>query len=103
MGDARRAHALFADPSAFDTWADAWRPRTTSSGLAALNSVNPVYIPRNHLVEEALTAATDDDLLPLGRLMEVLARPFEEREGREPYAEPAPDRFNGVYQTFCGT
>ncbi len=56
------------------------------SALAAMNAVNPIYIPRNHLVEEALTAATNDDLLPLGRLMEVLARPFEEREGREPYA-----------------
>ena len=90
-------------PVEFDAWADTWRPRTTSNALAAMNAVNPVYIPRNHLVEEALTAATNDDLLPLGRLMEVLARPFEEREGREPYAEPAPDRFNGVYQTFCGT
>ena len=86
LGDVSRAHALFADPAEFDTWADTWRPRTTSSALAAMNSVNPIYIPRNHLVEEALTAATNDDLLPLGRLMEVLARPFEEREGREPYA-----------------
>jgi uncharacterized protein YdiU (UPF0061 family) len=103
LGDVRRAHALFADPAEFDAWADTWRPRTTSSGLARLDAVNPIYIPRNHLVEEALTAATNDDLVPLGRLMEVLARPFEAREGREPYAEPAPDRFNGVYQTFCGT
>ncbi|MDA0179456.1 YdiU family protein [Solirubrobacter phytolaccae] len=103
LGDARRAHALFTDPSAFDAWADHWRPLTSSDGLAAMNTVNPAYIPRNHLVEEALTAATNDDLLPLGRLMEVLARPFDEREERAPYAEPAPDRFTGVYQTFCGT
>jgi uncharacterized protein YdiU (UPF0061 family) len=103
LGDTTRARALFADPDAFDAWADGWRPRTTSDGLAAMNTVNPVYIPRNHLVEEALTAATDDDLLPLGRLMEVLARPFDEREGREAYAQPAPERFSGAYQTFCGT
>ncbi|MBE2319878.1 YdiU family protein [Solirubrobacter sp. CPCC 204708] len=100
LGDNRRAHALFAAPAEFDAWADSWRPLTSSDGLAALNSVNPIYIPRNHLVEEALAAAMDDDLLPLGRLMEVLARPFEEREGREVYAEPGPERF---YQTFCGT
>jgi uncharacterized protein YdiU (UPF0061 family) len=68
-----------------------------------MDRANPAYVPRNHLVEEALTAATNDDLLPLGRLMEVLARPFEAREERAPYAEPAPDRFSGVYQTFCGT
>ena len=103
LGDARRAHALFTDASAFDAWADRWRPLTSSEALGAMNAVNPAYIPRNHLVEEALTAAMNDDLLPLGRLMEVLARPFEERSDRALYAEPAPDRFTGVYQTFCGT
>jgi uncharacterized protein YdiU (UPF0061 family) len=103
LGDVGRAHALFREPGAFDAWADVWRPLTSSEGLAAMGAVNPAYIPRNHLVEEALTAATDDDLLPLGRLMEVLARPFEEREERAVFAEPAPDRFSGVYQTFCGT
>ncbi|RKQ90980.1 uncharacterized protein YdiU (UPF0061 family) [Solirubrobacter pauli] len=103
LGDTRRAHALFTDPAAFDAWADRWRPLTSSDALAAMNGVNPAYIPRNHLVEEALTAAMSDDLEPLGRLIEVLARPFEEREERAAYAQPAPDRFNGVYQTFCGT
>lgn len=103
LGDPRRAHALFTDPTAFDAWADRWRPLTASDALGAMNAVNPAYIPRNHLVEEALTAAMNDDLEPLGRLMEVLARPFEEREERAAYAQPAPDRFNGVYQTFCGT
>ncbi len=84
LGDPRRAHALFTDAAAFDAWADSWRPLTSSEALGAMNDVNPAYIPRNHLVEEALTAATNDDLLPLGRLMEVLARPFDEREDREP-------------------
>jgi uncharacterized protein YdiU (UPF0061 family) len=63
---------------------------------------NPVYIPRNHLVDEALTAATNEDLAPLRRLMEALTRPFEPRAGLETYAEPAPASF-GPFQTFCGT
>ena len=67
-----------------------------------MDRVNPVYIPRNHLVEEALTAATEGDLAPLERLLEVLARPYEERPGLERYAVPAPGD-SGPYRTFCGT
>ena len=68
-----------------------------------MHSVNPVYIPRNHLVEEALTAAQDrDDLGPLHRLLDAVTAPYDERAGMERYAEPAPHDF-GDYQTFCGT
>jgi serine/tyrosine/threonine adenylyltransferase len=67
-----------------------------------MDRVNPVYIPRNHLVEEALGAATGCDLGPVERLLEVVASPFEERPGLERYAAAAPPDF-GVYQTFCGT
>ncbi|MCU1653628.1 MAG: hypothetical protein JWQ60_4777, partial [Pseudonocardia sp.] len=64
--------------------------------------VNPVYIPRNHQMESALAAATAGDLAPLRRLLDVLARPFDERPGLESYAAPAPASF-GTYRTFCGT
>ncbi len=67
-----------------------------------MEGVNPVYIPRNHRVEEALAAATDDDLGPFRRLLDVLAQPFDERPGLESYAAPAPPGF-GAYRTFCGT
>jgi uncharacterized protein YdiU (UPF0061 family) len=68
-----------------------------------MDRVNPIYIPRNHLVEEALEAATDGDLAPFERLVDVLARPFDERPGLEAYAEPAPAAFAAEYCTFCGT
>jgi uncharacterized protein YdiU (UPF0061 family) len=68
----------------------------------AMDRVNPVYIPRNHLVEEALAAATDGDPAPLDRLLDAVTRPFEQRPGLTRYAEPAPLDF-GAYQTFCGT
>jgi uncharacterized protein YdiU (UPF0061 family) len=55
-----------------------------------MDRVNPVYIRRNHLVEEALTAATHGDIAPFRRLVEVVASPFVERPGLERYAEPAP-------------
>ena len=67
-----------------------------------LDRVNPVYVPRNHLVEEALAAAVGGDLAPLERLLEAVTAPFDERPGLERYAEPAPEHF-GAYRTFCGT
>jgi uncharacterized protein YdiU (UPF0061 family) len=67
-----------------------------------MDRVNPVYVPRNHLVEEALDAATDGDLEPLRRLLEAVTDPFNVRPGVERYAEAAPESF-GPYRTFCGT
>ncbi|MCA0145283.1 YdiU family protein [Blastococcus sp. LR1] len=99
-GDVEPARLLVLDLAGFDAWLERWRAVGPDAGVMDLT--NPVYIPRNHLVEEALTAATADDLGPLQRLLEVLARPFEERPGLERYAEPAPEAF-GAYVTFCGT
>lgn len=64
-----------------------------------MDDVNPAYIPRNHLVEEALAAATDGDLVPLERLWEAVTAPYDERPGLERYAQPAPPDF-GQYRTF---
>ena len=108
LGDAARARSLFAEPSAFDAWAERWRARLSSEGAVpqtvaeAMDRVNPVYIARNHQVEEALAAASAGDTGPFHRLLAVLVQPFEERPGLEPYAAPAPPGF-GEYRTFCGT
>jgi uncharacterized protein YdiU (UPF0061 family) len=67
-----------------------------------MDRVNPIYIPRNHLVEEALAAATDGDLTPFEKLVNAVTAPYDERPGLERYAEPAPGDF-GDYRTFCGT
>ena len=99
-GDADPARNLFLDLAGFDAWAQRWR--ALGPDAEAMDRVNPVYIPRNHLVEEALDAATAGDLDPLGRLLEALAAPFDERPGLERYAAPAPESF-GAYRTFCGT
>jgi uncharacterized protein YdiU (UPF0061 family) len=107
-GDGRPARSLFEEPTAFDAWSERWQARLPSEAsarhaiAAAMDRVNPVYVPRNHLVEEALAAATVGDLRPLRRLLDVLAQPFDERPGLEPYAAPAPPSF-GDYRTFCGT
>jgi uncharacterized protein YdiU (UPF0061 family) len=99
-GDAEPARNLFLDLGAFDGWLARWRVLGPDADL--MDRVNPVYIPRNHLVEEALTAATGGDLDPLDRLLRAVAAPYDERPGLDRYAAPAPTDF-GAYQTFCGT
>ncbi|MFY9918384.1 MAG: YdiU family protein [Mycobacterium sp.] len=84
-----------------DDWAARWLALQPDS--EAMDRVNPVYIPRNHLVEEALAAAVADDIGPLERLLAAITSPYEDRPGFERYAEPAPEEFGGCYQTFCGT
>jgi uncharacterized protein YdiU (UPF0061 family) len=100
---------LFVDREAIDTWLVQWRRRMASEPLndeerqAAMQSVNPVYIPRNHQVEAVIRAAEDQgDFSPFHALHEVLQNPFEYQQGRDQYLQPpAPDEV--VSQTFCGT
>src|SRR5688572_6004439 len=99
-GDAEPVRLLFLDLAGIDGWLERWR--AAGPDAAAMDRVNPVYVPRNHLVEEALDAATNGDLQPLHRLLEAVTRPFDERPGLERYAAPAPEDF-GRYRTFCGT
>ena len=100
---------LFDDASAIREWLPHWRERLAREGRdpadrrSAMAAVNPIYIARNHKVEEALTAAeTEGDMGPITRLLEVLRAPYQERAGLEDYARPAPRDF-GPYKTFCGT
>ncbi len=99
-GDLRPVRGMVLDLAAFDSWAERWRAFEPDAEL--MDSVNPAYIPRNHLVEEALAAATGGDLSPLQQLLEAVGDPFTERPGLERYAEGAPEDF-GNYMTFCGT
>ncbi|WP_104108007.1 protein adenylyltransferase SelO [Nocardioides sp. 616] len=99
-GEVEAARSLVVDLARVDAWLARWR--ALGPDAAAMDRVNPVRIPRNHLVEEALDAATTGDLAPVHRLLEAVTSPYDERPGLERYAEPAPDQF-GPYVTFCGT
>ena len=94
---------LFKTPESLDPWLKAWRSRLKPGAADAMRAVNPAFIPRNHMVEGALTAATAfSDFAPFERLLEVITRPFEDQPGRELYAlPPRPEQV--VHQTFCGT
>lgn len=107
-GDAAMMEALLPSPDAMAPWiADWWaqleREATGPIERAdAMDAVNPIYIPRNHLVEAALTAAEAGDMTPWDELLEVVRNPHAVRAGWEAFAEPAPAD-SGHYTTFCGT
>ena len=68
-----------------------------------MDQVNPVYIPRNHKVEEALSFAVEEgDLSAFEKILSIVIKPFDEVAGQESYAEPAP-KTDMPYRTFCGT
>ena len=100
-------------PNARETmsaWLQRWRPLALQAAASpaekasALCAANPLYIPRNHLVEEALDAATErGDLAPFERLLAVVQNPFEEQADLDRYALPAPAEQQAGYRTFCGT
>lgn len=109
-GNTKPLDELFHDGQALSGWLGRWRQRVAQESIdgaargIAMNAVNPLYIPRNQRVEEALAAASDrGDLELFERLLEVVANPFEERPGLEIYAEPAPPAVTAAYRTFCGT
>jgi uncharacterized protein YdiU (UPF0061 family) len=93
---------LLGDAAPVDAWIRRWRA-AGASDPDAMDTVNPIYIPRNHLVDEALTAATAGDLEPFSALFDVLQQPFAERAALERFAAPAPDEFEHGFRTFCGT
>ena len=109
---ARGSDAAFRDRflnlSAIDLWLGRYRERSVEEDIpadaraAAMDRVNPIYIPRNHKVEEALEAAERGEMAPFDRLLAAITSPFEGREDLEAYAQPAPDDF-GPYTTYCGT
>jgi uncharacterized protein YdiU (UPF0061 family) len=118
VGDEGPLRALFADEQAPNDWLARWKERCAGEdrgegrdaakvGIAradGMRRVNPLVIPRNHRVEEALSAASDDvDFVPFERLLEALRRPYDEAGELMPYAEPAPAAVTACYQTFCGT
>lgn len=94
--------ALVADRDRLRAWLPRWRARLAPGAALRLAQVNPAVIPRNHKVEEALSAATAGDMAPFHALLAAVQTPFAPETGREAFALPAPSGF-GPYVTFCGT
>lgn len=107
-GDEARVGALFPEPERFAEWARAYRarlaqdPLSPSERTALMRRASPAVIPRNHRVEEMITAATKGDLGPFERLRRALARPYEDQP-EDADLQEAPGAEQWRYRTFCGT
>ncbi len=114
-GDDSRLSDLFADRSGIDPWLSRWRSRLDAEGgdpatvAEQMDTVNPLFIPRNHLVDEALDAASSGDMTLFDRLYLLVTDPYRaataDELGFDPerYTQPAPQDFDQTFRTFCGT
>jgi uncharacterized protein YdiU (UPF0061 family) len=105
LGEAARGREdgvreLFDGPAGPGEWFAEWLE--LSPDADEMDRANPVYVPRNHLVDEALAAAESGNLAPFERMLGAVTRPFLVRSGLEAYALPAPPG-SDRHVTFCGT
>lgn len=95
--------------SVFSAWLPRWMAAIDGApggrALARLRMLasNPVFIPRNHRVEEALDEAEAGRLDAFHRLLEAVTEPYRYRVEFEDYGAPPSEAFERAYQTFCGT
>jgi len=95
------------DDNDFINWKKRWEERlsknndTTKKSIELMKKNNPLVIPRNHKVEEALEAAEKNDLKPFTKLVEILKKPYNQKDDIISYQIPS--NSDEKYQTFCGT
>lgn len=104
--DQSAVHDLFGCAKGFDQWSAKWQARTSQQDFRdqaqTMRAANPIFIPRNHRLEEAITAAEQQNFAPFEQLLEVLSRPFDEQPENAGYENP-PQPGEVVHSTFCGT
>ena len=92
----------------FVNWKNEWKKRselnnsTKEKQSKLMKSNNPIVIPRNHKVEEALAEADKGSLDKMKKLLAILKNPYDNQNNIQEYQTPAPSN-NEKYQTFCGT
>jgi len=91
----------------FKNWYNEWQKRlklnnSSDKHLELMKKNNPVVIPRNHKVEEALTDADKGNLKTMNKFLKVISNPYSVQENIIEFQKPAPIS-DEKYQTFCGT
>ena len=95
------------DDKDFINWKKRWKERLSKNNVTSMKSMelmrnnNPLFIPRNYKIEEALKAAEQNNLKPFNNFLKVLEKPYDEQKGKEEYHYPSTS--DEKYQTFCGT
>ena len=89
------------EKEAFIKWYKKWKNRINNESLLLMRKSNPSLIPRNHIVENVLKMAEQNDLKPLNELLKLVKKPYEKHNGIDDYQKA--DKNSNKYQTFCGT
>ncbi len=102
--DAELLLELFNSREAAVAWLEEWKKRSsaTAETIRQMQFANPIYIPRNHRIEQVIEKANQGYFTPFHELVDLLAHPLEEQPGFEHY-EFAPKLHEEVRETFCGT
>jgi uncharacterized protein YdiU (UPF0061 family) len=109
IGDKSRIKKLFSNSRRLDGWIMLWQERVSQENIAvetianSMDKINPLYIPRNHKVEEALDEAVfKNNMRSFNIMLSVMQNPYDEIESNKSFAE-APISQDKSYKTFCGT
>jgi serine/tyrosine/threonine adenylyltransferase len=92
----------------FDTFLVQWKKRLAKQEIPfdkvgkKMKEVNPIYIPRNHLIERAISNAYEGDLMEFHKLCNIFTKPFKNQSLPETYFKRTTDDPN-IKNTFCGT
>jgi uncharacterized protein YdiU (UPF0061 family) len=101
--DPKKLAAMFSSGELFEKWFAEWRNEADPARfLAHMRAANPILIPRNHRVEQAIQSAYSGDYAPFHRLVDALAAPYDEQTEYADLELP-PRTEEIVHQTFCGT
>ena len=94
--------SVFRDSKNFEKWFKAWKKEINIKDIfQEMNLKNPCYIPRNHLIENALKHAVNGDMSEINLMTKLLQAPFIEKDNYEKYTMPSTSDEN--YVTYCGT
>ncbi len=92
----------------FVQWHKKWRTnilkkKTLKEAKELMKKQNPVFIARNHLVDEAIKNAVNGNIEPYNKLLEILSKPYQYRNGHDKFLRPPTQKFEECFQTYCGT
>ena len=94
--------SVFSKSKDFSTWYKSWKKEINVADICQeMNLKNPCYIPRNHLIEDALENAINGDMKKINTIIKLLREPFTEKNGFEEYM--LPPLMDEPYVTYCGT
>lgn len=92
----------------FIEWQKKWnksikKTNSLNEAKQLMKKYNPVFIPRNHLVDEAIKKAVIGDMSSFNKLLEILKKPYKNIDGLEEFMQPPSPNFEECFQTYCGT